>query len=76
MRNEKCLLTFQNFNAFREVWIIFRVVGTIKFLFSLVTNAEFLACVWYVPHLTTYNVIRNERSRRCAGVFPSFPKIV
>lgn len=74
---EKRLLTFQDFHALREVWIVFWIPRTVKFLFSVVTDSEFLARVLFcnVPHLTTYNVVYNDWSRRCADIPPTFPGV-
>lgn len=74
---QHAFLSFQDFHALREVWIVFWIPRTVKFLFSVVTDSEFLACVLFcnVPHLTTYNVVYNERSRRCADIPPIFPGV-
>lgn len=71
-----CLLTFQYLDALGKVGILVRVVGAVKFLFRLVTDAEFVAHVRHVPHLPAYNVVHVVRFRGCIGVPLVFPRIL
>lgn len=65
------LLTFQNPGALGEVRIVVWIVWTIKFLLSLVTDGELLAGVLDVSHLTSHNLLPDERGRSCLNDLPT-----